>query len=156
MHRPLGGKPKSQSNKSKKINKALTAGHTLIVIDPRATPFAKRADIHLQPRPGTDGALALSMINVIIERGLTDETFLENWSIGFDRLKDLVQAYPPSRGSEITWINEKKIIETATTYATEKPSSIDLGNGLDQHTNNFNTIRAIASLIAITGNLDVA
>ncbi|MFH0748683.1 MAG: molybdopterin-dependent oxidoreductase [Candidatus Bathyarchaeota archaeon] len=151
-----GINPNHNPPKIRKLVQARKSGCSLIVIDPRVTSFAKNADIHLQPRPRTDGALALSMIHVIIKEGLCDKNFIKKWVIGFDKLQNVVKDYPPQRGSEITWITEKKIVQAATIYASETPSSIDLGNGLDQHTNNFNTIRAIASLIAITGNLDVA
>ncbi|MGD0803075.1 MAG: molybdopterin-dependent oxidoreductase [Candidatus Bathyarchaeia archaeon] len=137
------------------ITKLLEEGKTLIVVDPRKTPFAKKADLHLQLRPGTDGALALSMINVIVNEGLHDEDFIERWTVGFDELKELAGRYPLDKASKITWLDEDDIIEAAKTYATRGPSSIDLGNGLDQHTNNFQMIRAIASLIAVSGNLDV-
>jgi anaerobic selenocysteine-containing dehydrogenase len=139
----------------KSINNAIETGKTVIAIDPRATPFAKKANLHLQPRPGTDGAIALSMINVIINKELHDEDFVSNWTTGFDQLKRLVSNYSPDKVAKTTWLKEDDIIEAATLYATSGPSSIDHGNGLDQHTNNFQTCRAIASLIAVSGNLDI-
>jgi len=149
-----GRNPNHNPPKIIKLGNALKSGLSLIVIDPRATPFAKKAVLHLQPRPGTDGALALSMGNVILKENLYDENFVTNWVLGFDKFEKLVKEYPPQKVSKITGIDENKIIDAATMYATKTPSAIDMGNGLDQHTNNFNTIRAIAALIAITGNLD--
>ena len=139
----------------KTYNKAIEEGKTLIAVDPRATPYAKKAVLHLQLRPGTDGALALGMMNVIIGKGLYNEDFMEKWTIGFPQLRELVKNYIPEKVSEITWLNKNDVVKAAELYANRGPSSIDLGNALDQHTNNFQTIRAIASLIALTGNVDV-
>jgi anaerobic selenocysteine-containing dehydrogenase len=73
-------------------------GAKLIVIDPATTPMAERADIHLRIKPGTDGALALGMLNVIISEGLYDKEFVDKWTVGFDKLVELVKGYP-RRGS---------------------------------------------------------
>ena len=77
-------------------------GLKLIVVDPRRTTIASMADIHLQLRPGTDGALALGMINVITNEQLYDKEFVGKWTVGFDDLKKLVQEYPPDRVEQIT------------------------------------------------------
>jgi anaerobic selenocysteine-containing dehydrogenase len=130
-------------------------GAKLIVIDPRFTEIASKADIHVQLRPGTDGALALGMMNVIINEGLYDREFVEKWTIGFDKLKELVKDYDPKKVEEITWVSANEICNVAKVYATNKPAVIEDGNGLDQHTNVVQTTRAIAILRAITGNLDI-
>ena len=77
-------------------------GSKIISIDPRNTWMSTRAEYHLQIRPGTDGALALGMLNVIINEELYDKEFVEKWTYGFDRLKERVQQYPVSKVSEIT------------------------------------------------------
>jgi anaerobic selenocysteine-containing dehydrogenase len=137
-----------------KIQNARKAAAKLIVIDPRTTYFAQRADIHLQPRPGADGALALGMLKVIIDDRLFDEGFVTNWTVGFQELKTLLAEYPLEKLEKITWVSREKIRKAAQLYAETKPACVFLGNALDQHINTSQTIRAIADLIAITGNLD--
>ncbi|MDP2917616.1 MAG: molybdopterin-dependent oxidoreductase, partial [Dehalococcoidia bacterium] len=128
-------------------------GSKLIVIDPWETGYARRANIWIKPRPCSDLALALGMINVIINEGLYDKDFVENWTVGFDRLKANIQDYPPDRVAEITWVPAETIREVARFYATNKPACIAWGNGLDNNINNFQGDRAICILRAITGNL---
>ncbi len=123
-----------------------------MVIDPRVTTYAQEADIHAQLRPGTDGALALGMLNVIINEELYDAEFVEEWAIGFEELKEFVKDYPPEKVEEITWVSADTIREIARMYATTKPACISPRNALDQHTN---ASCAINILMAITGNLDV-
>jgi len=130
-------------------------GAKLIVIDPRATPLAKEADIHAQIRPGTDCALALSLLNVIITEGLYDRTFVKQWTVGFDQLVEHVKEYTPERAEEITWVKAEMIRNMAQMYASNKPASISLGISTDHSTNGIQAIRAITTLIAITGNLDI-
>ena len=137
-----------------KIQNALKAGAKLIVIDPRTTHFAKKADIHLQPRPGSDGALALGMLRAIIDENLFDASFVTNWTVGFEELKTLLAEYPLDKVENITWIPREEIRKVATLYAETSPACVFLGNSLDQHINTSQAIRAIADLIAITGNLD--
>ncbi|MFC1860983.1 molybdopterin-dependent oxidoreductase [Chloroflexota bacterium] len=137
----------------KRIIEALNKGSKLVVIDPRETGYAKRADIWVKPRPSSDLALALGMINVIINEGLYDKEFVENWTVGFDKLKVHVQDYPPEKVAEVTWVPAETIKEVARFYANNKPASIAWGNGLDHNINNFQSARAVAILRAITGNL---
>jgi anaerobic selenocysteine-containing dehydrogenase len=151
-----GGNP-TYTNKPQSIAiaEAHERGAKIIVIDPRVTPSAAGADIHAQLRPGTDGALALGMLNVIITEGLYDKEFVENWTIGFDQLVSHIEAYPPETVAEITWVPAETIREMARLYATTKPACISPRNALDQSTNAACAIRAIDLLMAITGNLDV-
>lgn len=138
------------------ILKAKKRGAKLIVIDPRLTKTAAKADIWLQIRPGTDCALALGWLNVIINEELYDKDFVKNWTIGFEKLKERVQEYPPEKVSEITHIPAEKIRESARIYATTKPAIISWGVSLDHIGKNASqAIRARAILRAITGNLDV-
>jgi len=137
--------------------KARENGLKLIVVDPRRITIASMADIHLQLRPGTDGALALSMMNVIINEGLYDKEFTEKWTVGFDDLKKLVQEYPPEHAEQITWVPAAKIREAAILYATQKPSQICLSaNSTTHHTNGVQNHRAVILLAAITGNIEIA
>jgi len=137
------------------IHALLGRGSKLIVIDPRVTPLARRADIHAQIRPGTDCALALAMLNVIIEEGLYDREFVEEWTVGFPELATHVKEYPPEKVAPITWIKAETIREMARMYATNSPSAISPGISLDHSTNGIQAIRAVTTLMAITGNIDV-
>lgn len=134
---------------------ALRKGTKLMVIDPRKAGFAGRADLWLQLRPGSDLALALGMMNVIVNEGLFDKAFVEKWTVGFNELKAHVQDYPPDKVEKITWVPAEKIREAARFYATNKPACIELGNAVDQNLNSFQTARAISILRAITGNLGI-
>jgi anaerobic selenocysteine-containing dehydrogenase len=141
------------------LNRALVQsqakGAKLIAIDPLETPHAKTSELWLQVRPGTDLALALGMINVIINEALFDEAFVDTWTTGFEKLEAHVQDYSPEQVAKITWVPADLIIKAATLYATNRPGHIEMGNALDQNLNSFQTCRAISILMAITGNLDV-
>jgi len=138
------------------IQKGLKQGAKLIVIDPRQIGLAKKADLWLQVRPGTDCALALGMMHVIIKEKLYDREFVEKWTIGFDRLAKHVEDYPPEKVSEITWVPANKIVDAARMIAKNSPAAIGAGTGgLSQNTNSFQTGRAVAILASLTGNLDI-
>lgn len=131
-------------------------GAKIIVIDPRRTPEAAKADIWLQPRPGTDGALALGWLNVILEEELFDKEFVAKWTVGFSQLRERLQEYSPQKVAEITWVPREKIIEAARTYATNTPGVIRFGMGVAQAgRNTLQSERARSILRAITGSLDV-
>ncbi|MCD6300339.1 MAG: molybdopterin-dependent oxidoreductase [Dehalococcoidales bacterium] len=138
------------------VYRGLRNGAKLIVIDPRPVPMAKRANIWLRIRPGTDMALALAMANVIINEGLYDKEFVEKWCVGFDKLKEHVKKYPPELAAKITGLSKEDIISTARMYATTKPGCIyvRLGAGAQQVTST-QTARAISILIGLCGNVDV-
>jgi anaerobic selenocysteine-containing dehydrogenase len=138
-----------------RIAAARKKGAKLIVIDPRRIAAAKEADIHIQPRPGTDCALALGMLNVIISEGLYDRGFVENWTTGFDQLAEHVKDYTPEKVEKITWVPADSIRETARLYAKTKPACIFYGPTLEQTVSGFEAARAMNTLRAICGNLDV-
>jgi anaerobic selenocysteine-containing dehydrogenase len=138
-----------------RLEEAIAKGTKLIVIDPRKTNFASRADLWLQPRPGTDLALALAMINVILNEGLYDNPFVTKWTLGFDKLRQHVQGNTPTWAEKITWVPAKKIETAARMYATTKPACIRDGNGFEENINSVQTARAIAILRTITGNLGI-
>lgn len=127
----------------------------LIVIDPRRTDDAAKADIWLQLRPGTDAALALGMINVIIQEKLYDREFVEKWCHGFDQLAERAAEFPLKRVEEITWVPGDKIRDAAVMYATTPPAHIFHSMGLEQLPNSIEAYHARTILTAITGNLDV-
>ena len=144
----------SPVNYAPRIIWARERGAKLIVADPRFTNTASKADLFLQPRPGTTGALTLSMIQVIIEEGLYDADFVREWTLGFDSLKDFVADYTPEEVSAITWVPPEKIRSAARMLATTKPALVVDGNGLDQHTNVVQTVRATSILRALIRTVD--
>ena len=134
---------------------AFDKGTRFIVIDPRKIALAARAELWLKPRPGSDGLLALGMLNVIINEKLYDAGFVEEWTVGFDRFKNFIAAYPPAEVAEKTWVPQSLIEQAARLFAAAKPAAIQWGNALDQTSNAFQACRAVAILMALTGNLDV-
>jgi len=134
---------------------ARRSGTELIVVDPRETDLAKKAALWLQLRPGTDSALALGLLNVIIEESLFDQDFVENWTHGYSELARHVKAYPPEKVADITWVPPDLISEAARLYARSHPAAIQWGNAIEQHNSAFDTARALISLMAVCGNLDV-
>jgi len=137
------------------INALQQRGGKLVVIDPRITPLAKRADIYAQVRPGTDCALALGLLNVIITEELYDRDFVEKWTTGFDKLAEHVKGYPPEKVEELTWVPVETIKAIARTYAQSKSACIFEGVALEHINNGVQSSRALAILMAITGNIDI-
>ncbi len=130
-------------------------GAKLIVIDPRRTATAAKADLWAQIRPGTDAALALAMIHTIIQEELYDREFVEQWTVGFDSLRERVKTYTPEGMEAVTWVPAGTIREMARLYATTRPACILWGNAVDQSASAYQTARALLILRGITGNIDV-
>ena len=137
------------------LSDALAKGAKLIVVDPRFTKLADRSNLWLQLRPGTDVALALGMLHVIIEENLYDEAFVRHWVYGWEEFVNRVRQYPPKKVSEITWVPQKKIEEAARLFATTRPACIQWGVAIEQSINCVDNNRTLIALAAITGNLDV-
>jgi anaerobic selenocysteine-containing dehydrogenase len=148
--------PESFASERDAIYSLTGNGAKLIVVDPRRTAFGKKADIFAQVRPGTDCALALGLLRVIITEELYDKRFVEDWALGFKKLSEYVKDFPPKKVEEITWVPAETVINIARVYATTKPACIDLGISLEHCSNGFQSIRALTILEAITGNLDIA
>lgn len=137
------------------LRRALEKGSKLIVIDPRKTAIASRADLWLKPRPGSDLALALGMLHVILHEGLYEQAFVEQWSAGFAELQEHLKNYPPRWAAEKTWIPETEIAEAARLYARARPACLQWGNALEHNINSIQSARALLILMAVTGNLEV-
>jgi len=128
----------------------------VIAIDPRQTRTTDIADIWLQLRPGTDTALALAWLNVIINEELYDKDFVQQWTVGFDKLRERVQEYPPEKAAQITGVPAEKIAAAARMYATARPAIIPYGVSIDQiGLNGTRTEHCRVIMRAITGNLGV-
>lgn len=135
---------------------ALRSNPIHILVDPRHPSSAGPVDIWLPLRPGTDAAMALGWINLIIEEDLYDREFVERYSFGFEDLRERAKEYDLSRVADITWCDPEMIARAARTYGRSNPSCIVLGNGTDHAgLNTFQSIRALVSLVGITGNVDV-
>ncbi|MFC1874059.1 molybdopterin-dependent oxidoreductase [Chloroflexota bacterium] len=130
-------------------------GAKLIVVDPRRCESAKYADVWLQIRPGTDGALSLGILNVIINEELFDKDFVDNYCVGFDQLRERVQQYIPEKVAEITLLSKEQIVQVARLIGNSKPISYRGNNGMTQQTNSTQASRAFSILTAITGSIDV-
>ena len=127
-------------------------GARLVAIDPYRSATAERSDWHLQPRPGTDAALALGMMHVIWRDGLQDDEYLENGTVGAEALRARVLAeYAPGRVASITGLAETEIEELARAYAQTHPSLIRVNYGLQRHGGGGMAVRTIACLPAIVG-----
>lgn len=138
------------------LKKNLKRGAKLVVIDPKRIPVAEKADMYLRIRPGTDGALALAMMNVIVNEDLYDHDFVEKYTFGFDKLVPHVQQYTPQWAEELTWVPAEDIRKLARLFAGTKGASIFQGTcTLDQTANGTQNSRAFAVLQAITGNINV-
>lgn len=138
------------------IDENMKKGAKVIVIDPRRIPLADSAEMYLPIRPGTDGALALAMINVIINENLYDREFVEKWTIGFDKLVPHVQQYTPEWAEKITFIKADDIRTLARRFATTKGAAIFHGTCTqDQCANGTQNDRALSILQVLTGNINV-
>lgn len=133
----------------------LKKGTRLIVVDPRRTELAERADLWLQLKPGTAQALALGFLHVIIEEGLYDKDFVENYTYGFEDLAQHIKQYSPEAVSAITWVQPELIREAARLYAAAKPAALQWGNAIEHDINVFDATRSLVCLMAVTGNLEV-
>ncbi len=152
-HNPLNSGPDGETRFASKD--LLANNPKVIVIDPRETRLAKRADIWLQLRPGTDDALALAMLNVIITEELHDQAFVAQWTHGFRELAEHVRGMTPEWAEPITWVPAAKIREAARHYAQTNPSMMEWGCAIEHTPNTIQTVRAISMLPVLTGNIDV-
>lgn len=141
---------------ARKILAAKDRGMKIIAIDPRVTPMTSHSDIHLQLKPGTDGALALTMANLIINEQLYDQDFINNYTYGFEEYAGYVKEFTPEKGEKITGVKAEKIVQAARIYACTKPAAIMPSAAPVVHnTNGVQNYRAVFALIALTGNYDI-
>lgn len=136
-------------------NPPLPEGTRLIVVNCMKTAAAERADLWLRPRPGSDLALALGVLNVIVEERLYDQAFVAEWTVGLADLAQHLQQYTPAWAAELTWVPEEQIVAAARMFAAARPGCLWNGNAGDDVFNSTQTARAFAIMQAICGNLDV-
>lgn len=135
------------------INQARENGAKVVAIDPRVTRTTAFADWHLQPKPGTDAALALGMMKIIVDRGLHDREFLRQHTVGWEKLEQRLSDYPVERVAEITGLDAADIEKLATMYGATRQSFIRVNWGIQRHQNGGSMTRAIKLLPAVTGAL---
>lgn len=139
------------------FNNALKRGIKLIVVDPRCTPTTERADIHLRPIPGTDGALALGMARVIITEKLQNQEYIDKYTIGYEEYKKYAMEFTPKKVEEITGVPKEDMIAAARLMAQEAPCPIQMSASPVVHNiNGVQNARAIVMLLALTGSFGVA
>ena len=152
-HNPLNSGPDGETRFN--VREALDTNPKIIVVDPRATELARRAEIWLQLRPGTDDALALSILNVIVDESLYDGPFVNEWTYGFAELAEHVRQFSPAWAEPITWVPAEKIRAAARLFAQTKPAMLEWGCAIEHTPNCIQTVRALSMLPALTGNVDV-
>ena len=137
------------------IVEAMKRGSELVTIDPQLTWIASKSKYWLRLRPGTDAALALGMMNVIVNEGLYDHEFVDKWCYGFEELSERVQEYPVDKVAEITWVSPEQIQRAARLLANSKPCAMQWGLAVDMVREALPAGQAIVGLFQITGNVDI-
>src|SRR5207247_1109255 len=146
----------SQPNTARHLAAAKRRGAWVVTIDVRHTEVAAQSHEVFVIRPGTDAALALALMHVIIGEGLYDRAFVETRTVGFDRLTDHVSTYSPAWAAQETGLTADRIVALARRYATVRPAMILLGgSSMHKGANGWQGARAVACLPALTGNLGV-
>jgi anaerobic selenocysteine-containing dehydrogenase len=135
-----------------RAQEAKRRGAKLIAIDPYRSLTAEKCHEHLAPLPGTDAALALAMMHVIIGERLHDADYVERYTLGFEQLKQRVKDYPPAKVAQITGLPAARIVALAREYAGTRPAAIRLNYGLQRHAGGGMAVRAILCLPALTGD----
>ena len=138
-----------------RIKEAKARGAKIVVLDPMRSEAAKIADLWLRPHPGTDAAIAMAMMHVLIAENRHDKVFIAQWTRGFEELAERVQAWTPERAATVSGVPAALILAAARAYA-DGPSAFVSGHGIDAVTNGVQTFRAFHCLVAISGNLDRA
>lgn len=133
------------------VHEAQKKGAKVVVIDAYASRTAKEADWHIAPKPGTDGALAMAMMHVIIEEGLQDQDYIDNYTVGFKELAARAKTRTPEWAEKITGVKAEDIRKLAREYATATPAAIRLGVALERSYGGSQAIRAVTCLPALTG-----
>ncbi|MBO0798856.1 MAG: molybdopterin oxidoreductase family protein, partial [Blastocatellia bacterium] len=134
-----------------RILEARRKGARIIAIDPYRSLTAEKCDEHLALLPGTDGALALALMHVIINENLIDSDYVERYTLGFDLLRERVLEYRPARVAGITGLSEEAIVRLAREYATTRPAVIRMNYGMQRHTGGGMAVRTVACLPALVG-----
>src|SRR5262249_6959907 len=133
------------------ILRARANGARIVTIDPLRTRTAQQSDEHIAIMPGTDGALALGMMHIVVRDGLQDQDYINQHTVGFEELTDRVKEYPPDRVAQITGISVETIERITHEYAKAQPAFIRLNYGLQRHAGGGMAVRTIFCLPALVG-----
>ena len=133
------------------VKEARARGAWVVVVDPYRTATAEKADEHLMVRPGTDGALALAMMHVLVAENRLDRPYLARATLGFEALAEHLRDWTPARAAAIVGVPEATIVGLARRYGATRRSFIRIGIGLSRHDNGGMTCRTLACLPALTG-----
>ena len=133
------------------VQEAQKKGAKVVVIDTYKSRTAKQADWHIAPKPGTDGALAMAVINSIIDQGLVDKDYVEKYTVGYKELAERARTRSPEWAEQITGVAAGDIRKLARELATQQPAAIRMGVALERHYGGGQTIRAVTSISALTG-----
>jgi len=145
----------SNTSTVRRLLDAIENGLKIIEVGPFTTPLSRHADIHLRLRPGTSGALALGIANVMIEQNLYAREFVDKWTTGFDAYAAYAKEFTPEKTEAITGVPAEDIIAAARMYATTKPAAMmTSASPTVHHTNASQNHRAIVALVGLTGNFD--
>jgi anaerobic selenocysteine-containing dehydrogenase len=137
------------------IQEAQRRGARLVVVDPRRTPLAKRADLHLAPRPGTDLALALAVIRWLFKTGYADQEFLAAHARGAGELRRRAAPWDPARAAAVSGVPAADIESFASLYAQSSPAVVRCGWGLERNRNGGSAVAAVLALPAVAGKFGV-
>jgi anaerobic selenocysteine-containing dehydrogenase len=137
------------------VHSAILGGAKVVVINPKRTDTAKRADLWISPRPQSDGILALGIIKVMIEKGLYDADFVGKWTVGFEGLREHVKTFSLADVERLTWVDRAQVEKAATLLAGNRPACFVVGNALERGIHAFQEIRGVYILQALVGELNV-
>ncbi|GAA4097882.1 molybdopterin oxidoreductase family protein [Actinomadura miaoliensis] len=134
------------------VQAARREGAYVVAIDPVATRTARQADEHLAPLPGTDAALALGLLNVVVGLGAQDEDYIERHTLGWAEFRERIQEFPPERAARITGVPEDAIVALGERIARTRPTAIRATQGLQRHGGGAETLRTLACIPGVTGD----
>ncbi len=137
------------------LREAQHKGCKVVVVDPRRTPTAQSADVHLAPRPGSDGVLAMGIARLLVEKGLHDERWLQAHTVGWPAFRERLADFPLDRVVRQTGLSESQIVDLAQLYGTTKPGLLKIADGVNRNFNGGQNVRALCALPAVTGQYGV-
>ena len=134
-----------------RAQEAKRRGARLVAIDPYRTDTAQKCHVHIALRPGTDAALALGMMHVLIDEGMVDREWVDRHTVGFDALAQRASRYDPKHAADICGVDSAQILALAREYGATRPAAIRLNYGMQRTRGGGNAVRAVACLPALTG-----
>ena len=137
---------------SRCVIEAINAGAIFVVVDPVRTRTARRAHVHLQPKPGTDVVLAMAIANFLITENLIDMNYINKYTLGFDDFSERARQFSMKFASEITGVSAQEIRDLALLISKKKAVAIRTGVALERTANGGDAVRAIAALPTLTGS----